>query len=91
MPGELWQDFEHQIKLVLCQSLDDEFSIVAEEEKAPTSAGALTSFEDLIVIKTRAQTSLNHLKVIEIVLEGLHKNFVLVKLNFYIFMNRCII
>ena len=91
MLGELWQDFQHQIKLALCQSFNDEFSIMAEEEKAPATPGALSSLKDLIMIKTRAQTSLNHSKVLKIVLECLHKHSILVELHFNVFMYRCII
>ena len=47
---ELRQDFLEQIELILRHCLDNEASVMAEEEEAAAGSGCLTRLEDLIPI-----------------------------------------
>ena len=83
MSGERRYFLEHKLKFILSHCLNDKFLIMAEEKEAPAAACTLSSFEDLLSIMNRAQTLLNELYIIDVLLKCLHKqlSFVIDNLN----------
>lgn len=56
---ELGQDFLEQNELIFSHRLDNEASIVAEEEETSTGSCCLSSFEDLVAIGKRVERPLD--------------------------------
>ena len=63
---------------------------MTEEKKAAASASTFTGFKNLISIHLRTQAFLNHCEIVfQVVVEGVHENFILVKPDFNIMFKNC--
>ena len=56
MCKQVCHDFDQEIKFILGQRLDYEFSVFSKEEKAATFACAFPGFEDPVVIFDEVET-----------------------------------
>ena len=60
---QFWQYLLDQRQLLLHHRLDNEASIVAEEEEASAGARSLARLKDLVTIRARVQASIDDIKV----------------------------
>ena len=74
-----WKDSQKKFELALTDRFDDELTIMAVEEEAPTAAGTFSSLEDLVSVHIRAQTAFDNFTVSKVFFEGLYEQSFLVE------------